>query len=186
MRPPSWFLRRLRAIDPDLGLEWLPREQKWAVVQRLWNTPSLEETTGQVATQVIARLREGGYQPSRDAVAAAAYALVSQRAIVLRVEDPNGAPRPLDGRALVILEQMAHNVRNRSAVDWQRAVEALDYEAKRQRERAEEDLWRYAAQDKVFSRIVSDLAAGLKIQHTVGGPLPASDAPTPKEMPCSS
>lgn len=177
-RAPSWFVSRLKAIDPDLGIEWLPREGRWAIVQVLWNTPSLETTAQRIADEALPRMLAAGYTVDRPTMEAMAYANVSRRTIVLRVENPDGTPRDLDGRTLDLLRQMAYHRRNRDVKDWLAVSENIEYEAKRSRERAEDALWQATANDKVFTRILSDTLAGLKMRHTSSG------SPTsPKEIP---
>ena len=111
---------------------------------------------------------------TRDELAATLYAFMARHFIIFRVEDTEGAPLPLDGRALARARAAAFRYENWAAKDWIAAAEGEQYEAKRRREAAEADLWRYAAQDQTFCRLLSDYAAGLRIKHLVGGPLPES------------
>lgn len=183
-RAPDWFVRRLRQIDRELRVEWLPREQKWAILQVLWNTPSIETTTARLATEAYPKFLAQGHVVPRPMLEAALYATVSKEAIVLRVEYPDGRPRELDGWALGELERRAFKRRNWGLKDWVSAMDDLDYQARRQRERAEADIWSHSSNDKVFTRIMSDTLAGLKMRHTIGGPLPETAT---KERPlCSS
>lgn len=172
IRPPDWFVRRLRAIDRDLRVEYLPREQKWAIMQVLWNTPSLETTTQRLADEAKERFSKQGYSIPRPVLEAMLYSQVAKEAIVMRVENADGTPRDLDSRVLHELSQRAYKVRNWGVKDWVAAMDDLEYEARRTRERNEAALWQQTASDKVFTRILSDTLAGVKMRHTFCGQRP--------------
>jgi hypothetical protein len=167
---PDWFVRRLKAIDEDLRLEWLPREKKWAICQRLHNTPSIESRVHDLVAETQTRLADAGRVIPRDQLSATLYAIVAREDIVLRLEDPDtAAPLEPDVRYLQIMERRAYLVRNRNLAQWKAVMDDVDYEAKRQRELHEADMFGYLAKDAIFKRLVSDAAAGLKIQTTIHG-----------------
>jgi len=171
---PSWFRRRVRAIDSDLDVQWGEREQRWLIVQKLQNTPSVETLTTNMATEAQKKLADQGYVIDRPVLEQTLYPLVSRQSIVLRIEDEDGTPREPDERTLATLRRMAWKTRHRSAQDWIDAANELQYEADRQRRRAEADLWSYLGRDQTFKRILGDLVWGLRMKHTVGGPLPTA------------
>lgn len=169
MRVPSHFRQRVKRVDPDLDVEWLEREGKFAIVQQLDNFPTCDTLTDRVLGEVLRRYAENGYTPDRAALGATLYAHVVKNRIVFRVENTDGSYRPLDDRTLGILERMAWKRRHRTVKDWLQAGDDMDYEAKRLRDRQEAGLFSAIERDSVFQRIVSDTAAGLKIQHSVHG-----------------
>jgi len=176
MKPPRWFLKRLKALDADLGVEWLPREKMWAIVQKLWNTPSLETVTRRTADDALVALAKQGKIVARPQLERAIYIQVARRSIVLRVEERDGTPLPLDQRTLRRLEIMAYYRRNRYAKDWIAASDNELYEAKLVRERAIANIWEDVRRDKVFEQCVSDMLHGLQPRYHVGGPLPEGAA----------
>lgn len=176
MHVPTRFRDRVREIDPDLDLVWLDREQRYAIIQRLYNTPSVDEMVSRVAREARPKFSEKGYAIDHETMCGMMYPLISRECVVFRIEDEDGRPRPLDERDLVRLRRMAWKRRTRSVDDWIAASDAMIYEAEMKRQMATADMWSYLARDSVFLRIFQDTVAGLNLKHCVGGPLPTPAA----------
>ena len=128
--------------------------------------------TRRVADEALLQLAKDGRAVNRADVEQAVYLQVQRNVIVFRVEDGAGTPLPLDDRALNRLERMAFYVRNRTAKDWIHAGDIEQYEAKRSRMRAIEAIWEDVRRDSLFTQMVGDALAGLRLRYHVGGPLP--------------
>lgn len=167
MHVPAHIRRRVRAIDADLDVEVLRREDKYAIVQRLYNTPSIEDLVAQVATEAYATLLDRGYCIPKHYIEAALYPNVCETTIVMRVENRDGSYRPIDERTFAVLREMAWNRRHRSVQDWMQAGDLLTYEAKRSRARAKDTIWSGIRTDKVLHRCMSNALAGLRPTRSV-------------------
>jgi hypothetical protein len=162
--------RRVKAIDPDLDLQWLAYEQKYAVVQKLENTPSVEEMTEIVGRDLQNTLLDRGYQMTLPECTALAYTRVAEHAIVFRLEDEDGNPRPLDDRAITQLREMAWNRRHMGVKEWQKQSNELQYAAQQAREKKIAAIWDSVRSDKVFARIASDVLWGVKPVRSINVP----------------
>lgn len=171
----AWMTRKVREIDTDLSVMWLARERKYAVVQKLYNTPSVDVMTDTVGHELQLTMSERGYTVPLPLCEALAYEQVANDAIVVRLEDrETGRPLPLDGRTVGTLREMAWKRRNYHVKDWIRAGDGRTYEADRLRQREIDDIWGYLRKDRVFVNQLSDALWGLRPTRTAGGPLPAA------------
>ena len=154
---PAWARRRVKAIDSDLDIVWMAHEDKWAIVQKLYNTPSFEEMLERTARALQETLLEEGFVWGLGECAAAAYTTVAEDCIVFRVEDPDtGEPWPLDDRTFTRLRRLAWIRRNFSLRDHLEASRQMRSQAEAERERAIAGIWDSIKRDKVFERCLSD------------------------------
>lgn len=168
--------RKVKAIDRDLSVVWLAHEGKYAVVQVLANTPSIEEMTRRVARELQQTALAAGYQLALPECELLAYTKVAEQQIVLRVEHEDGTPMDLDERTLTRLREMAWTRRHFRLEDYIAAAETMTYEAQQQRQRKIDSIWGSIRRDPVFKRCLSDALWGNKPTRSVGGPLPATAA----------
>jgi aminopeptidase N len=166
-RAPEEMRRRVQAIDDDLDIVWLEHEHKWAVIQRLYNTPSIEAMTDHVVRDLRLSLRDAGYEHEPRDLRALAYTQVSKSLIVLRVENEDGSYRPLDGRTIDALREMAWKRRNFSLKDYIAAGDTVSYEAKRRRDAAIDGIWSSIKRDKVFERVATDVFSGIRPTRSI-------------------
>lgn len=176
-RVPQWFAKRLRAIDPDLRVEWLSQlasgEGRWAIYQKLWNTPSIESSVVAEARDLQKRMLEDGYVLDRDECERMIYPAVVRHGLVFIVEEPDHGYRDLDERTLARCREAAWLRRHWSADDWEKSLQAQEYEARRAMALRREDIATTLRKDATFKQMMSDKAAGLSFRYTSGGPLPA-------------
>jgi aminopeptidase N len=166
-RAPEEWRRRAKAIDDDLDIVWLEHEHKWAVIQRLYNTPSIEAMTDHVLRELRQSLREAGYEHDPPDLRAIAYTQVSKSQIVLRVENEDGSFRPLDDRTFATLRELAWKRRHFAAKDYIAAGDLVSYEAKRRRDAAIDNIWSSIKRDKVFARVATDVFSGIRPTRSV-------------------
>jgi hypothetical protein len=183
----------VKAIDADLDVVWLDYEGKWAIIQKLYNTPSFDELLDRTARELQKTLREQGTVWTLDRCAAASYITVWEDCIVFRVEDPvSGDPWPLDDRTFTRLRELAWVRRNLSLRDHLEASRQRRSEAEASRERRIAGIWDSIKRDKVFARQLSDALWQIRPTRSVGGapipdeePPPSSANPAPPPDPSS-
>jgi hypothetical protein len=175
-RVPHWFRSRLKAIDANYDVEWWPREAlgegRWAIVQKLWNSPSTETVVTREAEVLCQQGLQNGYVLSRPEAEAVLYPVVARQVLVFLVQEPSGAYRDLDERALEQCRERAWRARHMDVEDWIRESDDLKSEDQKSRDRTTAALYEDVKRDKIFSQMLSDTLAGLRLRYHHGGPLP--------------
>lgn len=174
---PSWMRRKVKEIDRDLDVVWLEHESKWAVIQKLYNTPSIEEMARRLAPEYFSTFADYGYVKTMAECEGLAYIRAAEDQIVFRLEDDTtGAPMPLDERLLIKLRECAWRFRNFRLQDFIAAGNQIRTKIKDERDRRVEHIWSSIKRDKVFRRQMSDALWNLRPTRSVGGSAPTTAA----------
>jgi len=160
MECPAHIQRKVKAICPELSIQWVPRAGRFAVFHDLQIDDRYEASVDTTARGIMLEAGRQGLALNFHDVAEAAREAVHAGRIVCYIVEDNGDFRPPDDRIVTKLQRMNFWRMNFGIRDWQEMLQGKTDAMRASLERSRNAVWESIRRDPVFARQVSDILWG--------------------------